>query len=188
MGGARGDFGLGLSLYILILLVSRSAYSLVALVIFTVLVFYTIYSVGLSDNIHILERFLYTYRTGDLGERDLLFEKSINLLADNMSCLVFGCGFNYFQYYFSYNFGLYPHNLVLEFIITFGIFPLLPIILMAFRGISIIIKENRVDKFLLYFTLYVFLVSLKSGSLISFMAIPVILFYSFIPYFYKSIK
>jgi hypothetical protein len=188
MGGARGDFGLGLILYILILFVSRSAYSLVALVLLITLISYAIYNDGLIDNFLVLERFLHLYETGDLGERDFLFEKAINLLADNISCLVFGCGFNYFQYYFSYDYGMYPHNIVLEFLITFGVFLFSPLIIMAFKGVFIILKGSRVDKFFLYFTFYVFLISLKSGSLISFMAIPIILFYAFIPCFHKSIK
>jgi hypothetical protein len=100
------------------------------------------------------------------GLRDILFWQSINLLGNEPICLVFGCGFGYFQTYYGYEAGMYPHNLITETLISFG----LPIsVFLSCLIICGIIIYNRTkdgnDAFFLFF-FYELLVSMKSGSIL----------------------
>jgi hypothetical protein len=104
---------------------------------------------------------------GDLGDRDILILKSISLLEEQPGCLIIGCGFNYFQYFFRVDQGLYPHNFIMEMIITFGV----PITILILGAAVIGIKKNlRAHGGLTYITILFFYctaIGLKSQSLLT---------------------
>jgi hypothetical protein len=182
IGGARGDFIIALALYCLILLRHKSVYSYLLLLSLTVLTSYIIFSEKYSENFLLLERFRDLIETGSFGERDVLLAQSLSLLSDHSFCIITGCGFNYFQHFFGYDYGMYPHNIVIEFLITYGAFISLPFFYLVVMGIRDFYGSQRVDGFFVYFIFFVFLTNLKSGSLISFMSIPVFLLFVFSPY------
>jgi hypothetical protein len=116
------------------------------------------------DDFTIVQR-LFDVVGGDYGYRDQLLIQVLNLLSLEPTCLLVGCGFGYFQYFYGFDFGLYPHNFIAESIIVFG-FPVSAIFgLMVLDGARDYYRKNEsMDLFLLFFTLSV-LVAMKSGSL-----------------------
>ena len=114
-----------------------------------------------------ISRFVYAYGNADLGGRDYFLDKSIELLGQEPSCLVTGCGLMFFQNYYHYEFGDYPHNWAIEFFITFGlvVFVVLCVALLVF-----FVRHHKEfslnDKFLCILSMYFFGIALKSGSLI----------------------
>lgn len=165
LGGARGDSVASLGV-VLSYLALRFR---IKFVILSVLSFVLIYvMVGdwadFSQGFLILQR-LDMLSSGDLGYRDILLSQAINLILNENRCLVFGCGFGYFQKFYQYDFGMYPHNFVVEFIIVFGVPMFLVISLLVTYGLFLYCKKcGSVDLFVLLF-LYTGLVSLKSGAL-----------------------
>lgn len=168
-GGSRGE--VMLCVVVLIFIVCRSWKSiLISLGVLTTLFFVVNHISETSDYLTQLPsvwRLLAAYEKGSLGERDALLAQSLSLLSANPRCFLFGCGLGYFQEYYSYEYGRYPHNWLLEAVITFGA-PLL--MLGMFLIVLSIVKNYRYfrenEKFLLMLSLYFFGISLKSGSLI----------------------
>ncbi len=118
----------------------------------------------LLDGFVIFNR-LTSVGSDDLGHRDFLLNQVLDLLSQEPRCLIAGCGFGYFQHYFNYEFGMYPHNFLAESIIVFG----LPISAMfGFLVIGGLISHyksiKQIDFFVLLF-LYTLLVGIKSGCL-----------------------
>jgi hypothetical protein len=186
MGGARGDFAIALILYAVILIRHRSVYSYLFISGLAGLVIYILSDDEILQKLLIVQRYLSIVETGDFGERDVLVAQSISLLADKPACIIGGCGFNYFQYFYNYEYGLYPHNFAMELVITFGLLLALPLFLYILFGAWRLFTDPRADRFFFYFSMYVLLVALKSGSLIDFKSFPVILFLAFVPYFFKA--
>lgn len=165
LGGARGD-----SVAALGVILSYLALQLrIKFVFLSLLSFVLVYlMVGdwsdFSQGFIILQR-LEMLSGGDLGHRDILLSQAINLILNENRCLVFGCGFGYFQKFYQYDFGMYPHNFIVEFIIVFGLPMFLVISLLVTYGLFLYYKKcGSVDLFVLFF-LYTGLVSLKSGAL-----------------------
>lgn len=161
LGGGRGEFAatLLLSGYIFFIFKANFLRYLVFL-LFAPLLFLFDYSF-LFEHIELFNRFL-ELNSGGLSSRDYLFLSGIDLLNNSPFCLLFGCGAGYFQYYNNYPLGLYPHNSILEFVISYG----LPFVfLFAFfivRGIYIYSRCDN-SKIFVFIFLYAFIVSLKSG-------------------------
>jgi len=185
MGGARGDFAVALLLYVAILIRYRTIYSYVSVAVLAGFLIYVFSDEAILQNFLVFERYLSTIEAGDFGDRDVLVFQSLSLLADNPLCIISGCGFNYFQYFYNYEYGLYPHNVLMELAITFGLLLALPLIALISLGAWRLFIDARADRFFFYFSMYVLLVSLKSGSLIDFKSLPVILFLAFVPYFFR---
>jgi hypothetical protein len=93
--------------------------------------------------------------------RDILFSQSIDLLQTEARCTFFGCGFAFFQHYFEYDYGSYPHNSILEATITWG----LPATLFLLACIVIGARKIQWTLPLPQVGLLSFLISLKSGDL-----------------------
>lgn len=163
LGGARGD----------------SVFALM------VTFFYLTYRLGLAQNLKIFmfvlvlifilggiysfEDFIIFQRLEGLsdgfGSRDILLSQSLTLLIDNPSCLIHGCGFGFFQSYFHYPIGLYPHNFIIELLIVFGLPITILLLLMSCRGFTKFFKNNdKVDIIGLFF-IYALFLGFKSGSL-----------------------
>ena len=111
--------------------------------------------------------------------RDILWANGWELIASD-SNLITGNGFNYFQHYYGYDFGLYPHNLLIEIVISFGV---IGVILSAgsLAGFFLSTRNMNVKNSVLAF---IFLSYMKSGSLISFFGLPVMIIYSSYTYHY----
>ena len=132
------------------------------------------------DELLIVRRFAKLFETGIFGSRDILLGQSIDLLKEQTVCSVIGCGFNYFQVYYDYNFGLYPHNIFAELLITFGIFLGMILIIFILLGTAYGFFSFYSKNFFYWILLYYLGISLKSGSLISITSIPVILFFAYL--------
>lgn len=175
--GARGEMVLG---FLVFLLAASNIFGFFRVVIFSFLIFWFLAAFSSYfdfESVIFYERMSRIFESGDLGLRDLLLIDSIELLIDNPNCLAFGCGFNFFQVYYSREFGMYPHNSAIEMIITFGAPLSLAIFFFVSVGVVFGLRHSRVS-FVYFFALYILLISLKSGSLISMTTIPVFIFFT----------
>lgn len=162
IGGARGDTTIGLLIivvYIGLRAPGKSAFVLGMLVASVLLISDWVWIEDLTYVKNML-----AIGAGDFGSRDILQAQVIDLLASEPRCLVMGCGVGYFQYFYGYELGMYPHNLVLESLVIFGL-PLTAIFVFASvcGGFLYYRRIGECDLFLL-FTLYAVGVSMKSGS------------------------
>jgi hypothetical protein len=180
LGGARGDFVVGFVVVIGMLVRKKSLDGFVALIlVLSPLAFYLLTDMLNSfDGLVVVQRLLALVEGESFGERDLLLAQSADLLANQVQCLIMGCGFNYFQIYFGYEFGMYPHNIFAETLITFGVF--LGGLLVSLSIVGVVYGFfSRHHAYILYWvSLYFFGVSQKSGSLLGLFEIPVIIFFS----------
>lgn len=165
IGGARGD-SLAAVIVALGFLAYKFRLKFVALLITfgIALYFYIDDWESILDGFVIFNR-LTAVGGGDLGHRDFLLNQVLELLGQNPRCLIAGCGFGYFQNYFGYEFGMYPHNFIAESIIVFGL-PISAIFgLLVIGGLVSHYKSiKQIDFFILLF-LYTLLVDIKSGNL-----------------------
>jgi hypothetical protein len=169
IGGGRGDF------------VSAALTSALALGAKRLLIGLSIAAIGvfvfqdaiistLAEYTGLLDR--YGALTSTFGRRTGLFYEGVELLAKEPSCLLFGGGIGYFQHYFDYPPGMYPHNIVLECVISFGILIVAPIAYFTARGLAIVYREEgKLSGFLAVFV-FLTLISFKSGSIITFHPLP----------------
>lgn len=166
LGGGRGEI-IATLLLLLLIAVSHLRFItgttlIVIFVVFGILVF-------TSD---IVESFAFYKRfslllEGNLSTRDLLLRDVFMLLQDNPRCLIFGCGFGYFQHYNGYDIGLYPHNSIAEAVVVFGLSVTIFTAALYLRGIFVYWKRVGTVDMLLAFSFYAALISLKSQSLYS---------------------
>jgi len=161
---ARGE-AIALAAAILILAVSRSKLGYLALFIVGVL--------ATSDSFFetTLGSRLSGVASGDFGERDYLFKLAINQFFGDFYTILIGTGFNGFQYFNNLPLELYPHNFLLEGMISGGFFLF---IILAYVYVTPIINlfmtKHRTSNQNLALAMMVFLVmiNLKSGTLVSF--------------------
>jgi len=111
------------------------------------------------------------------GHRDVLLIDAWELLSQETVCMVIGCGFNYFQYFYGYPDGMYPHNVIVEMVIVFGIPVCILFILLAVRGGGVFLRERSRSPFLMLIFIYSLFVALKSGSVINSWVFMVFLMY-----------
>ena len=121
-------------------------------------------SMNVFEDVVAVQRF-YLLFEGDLSSRDSLLGQVLDLLANQPSCILFGCGPGFFQRYYGYDFGYYPHNSIAEALVVYGLPVLIVGLVFAANGLVKYYKKvGGVDLFLIYFS-YSCLVSLKSGYL-----------------------
>ena len=182
LSGARGNFAVGLIVILLIFIKNFSKKKvLFSMIILSSLAIWLVFKLIPSiDEFLIVRRFAKLFETGTFGLRGILLGQSIDLLKDQTSCFIIGCGFNYFQVYYDYNFGMYPHNIFAELLITFGIFLGMILIILILLGTAYGFFSFYSKNFFYWFLLYYLGISLKSGSLISITSIPVILFFAYL--------
>jgi hypothetical protein len=165
LGGGRGDSLLAVLMSFL-LLCCRFPFGCISITSASLM---TAWYIDIGSDI--FEKFVLYQRLvgggGDLGDRDVLLLQAFNLLAEQPICILTGCGFSFFQYFYGYDLGMYPHNFIIEMVITFG----LPVALMIFAGTLFgIIKDYRASGGLnlgLIIFIYSMLVGLKSQSLLT---------------------
>ena len=179
LGGGRGEF------LALIFILFWASVNMVSMVKIFVVVFITaaclVYGfsdIDLTESLKVVDRLS---KLGDVGSdvRETLYIASLDLLSERPICLVTGCGFNYFQVYNSYEASSYPHNIIIEMLITFGLVGFIVLLLALygiFRSNATWGKLNPV----FYIMVYTLIIFLKSGSLFSLLSLPLLLFFSFL--------
>jgi hypothetical protein len=181
LSGARGEFISGLLVINLILFKFLSIGRIILYLFFLsgLVVGNLLYEIIDFRNFIMIERFSKIFIENNFGYRDILFIQSFALMLDRLDCVLIGCGFNFFQTYYSYDFGMYPHNSFVELIITFGLISV-PLILLAVLGCALGYLTKFGNTFMFYVLLYFFLISLKSGTIFSITTIPIFLYFSYI--------
>ena len=180
-GGARGEALFGLLILLCMLLDNiKKNFKKVLIFFFLINVLIFFFLIILTDNI-IFEDLLVFRRIkvlfdGHFGLRDELIKLSLNLLYNEPKCLILGCGFSFFQDYYGFNYGMYPHNVILEFVITYGLLISIVIFSLLFIGLKNIIFSKSKILLIDIFVIYFFLIMLKSGTLISLTNFPTIFY------------
>jgi hypothetical protein len=186
LGGARGDSIFAL-LLVLVYFLFKLKFNDVGIMSLIILIpFVYIFNMVSFEDIVIVQRLLSVVDGVGYGHRDILLGQSIELLSNNPTCIIHGCGFGYFQRYFEYPLEMYPHNALFEIIIVFG-FPITCFMcLICFRGLTDFVNDYKKSDIFLVFFIYSFLLSLKSGTINTNWIFMVffIFFVSF--YFYKK--
>jgi hypothetical protein len=104
---------------------------------------------------------------GDLGDRDLLILQAVSLLLDQPACLLTGCGFSFFQHFFGYDLGMYPHNFIVEMVITVGIPATTLILVGTILGMAKDFRAHGGLTYVMVLFIYCAAVGLKSQSLLT---------------------
>lgn len=163
LGGARGDV-----LAMILVMMGFIAYRYKRKFFLLVLILGVSLFILAVNWDHLAEQFILFKRFsqvahGDYGMRDVLFTRALALLSDEPVCLMIGCGLGYFQYYYNFEFGLYPHNVILELVITFGLPAVMILCILTFIGLKIYVrKSGGIDILVLLFTANL-IIDLKSG-------------------------
>ena len=144
-------------------------------VIFLIAAFLTIADLNFLNDLEIYKRFLVVFLNSDYGLRDVLFSQAVDLLLDDNRCLFFGCGFGAFQSHYQYPLELYPHNILLEALLTWGVPITALVIILFFIGL---VRGRSAGAFS-YFGFFSVLVGMKSGDILgSWLAFSFIFFYA----------
>jgi hypothetical protein len=110
-----------------------------------------------------LERFAILIQGADYSYRDILLGQVLSLLLSELRCLLVGCGAGFFQTFYNYEFGLYPHNHLAEAVVIFGLPLTVTFFIFGVHGLILYYRKvSKIDLFILVF-FYNFLVALKSG-------------------------
>jgi len=166
LGGARGDSVFGLFLVLCFVFSQLSGVGrFVFLGIVVVILFLAGGAVSFED-FALYERFVAL--DGGIGPRQILYEQAVALLRSDGVCLTFGCGFGYFQHYYGYFAGSYPHNIFLELGIVFGVPLALLIVAASGYGVLSFLK-SRVSGggFIVLLFFYLAFIQMKSGTIVS---------------------
>lgn len=119
-----------------------------------------------SDSV-LFERFSGV-AAGDFGERDYLFSLALSQAFSGGVNFFVGGGLNYFQYYNMLPLELYPHNFILEGLVSGGALLLLALLVVFILPIPLaMMRSKRLPngRFLLCFMIYIAVIYLKSGTL-----------------------
>lgn len=167
LGAARGEF-IALIVVIFIISIKNNYKKTLIFTLFIIITsIYTISKLEFENEILLFYR-IAQIDQNNLGLRDILWINGYELLLNDVS--FFGNGFNYYQKYYNYPDSMYPHNIILELMITYGFFGLLISLIMVIGCVNLCKKQNTIN----IITLYIFLVLLKSGSLFNFFSFWVI--------------
>jgi hypothetical protein len=163
-GGAIGEIFFCIVIIIFMLFRSlKKQFLLSNLIIFISILI--LLSIDLTD-IYVFRRFNVFLETVNIRRIELAI-LSLNILKNEPHCLIIGCGFNFFQDYYNFNIGAYPHNIILEILITYGLIITIIIFILLFVGLKKIFFSNSELVLIDIIVLYLFLLYFKSGSLIS---------------------
>lgn len=164
LGGARGDFLFVLAVYALLLWTGSLFRKVAAIGLLSASYFILVWAIEFfAEDFVVLGRLLSIYSGETLGQRDILVSQSMALLREQPVCLIFGCGFSHFQAFFGYEYGMYPHNVLFEAIITWG----LPLVMSVTAFVCIGFTKMECKGPLFWGGIYMFLISLKSGDILS---------------------
>lgn len=164
LGGARGDV---VAAVIVALFALRKGggslvWSFLTLIFVAIIFLSTIVD---FESLTLIERFgrlsMATSTRVGLGD------DALGLLVKRPDCLLLGCGFYFFQDYYGYSLGLYPHIVLLEFLIVFGLIVSLVVFSFAVSGLLLAWRRKNNLGLLSPLLLFFFLIGLKSGSLVT---------------------
>jgi hypothetical protein len=163
LGGARGESVIAAGIILLIFFSTAPKRTLAAILVAAFFVLLSSSDFSWIEDLTFVLRMVEVSK-GDYGMRDVLSAQVINLLARDPWCMLLGCGPGYFQNAYGYEFGFYPHNILLEGLVIFGVPTMIIAILIAANGARIHWKQSghNVDLFVLMFT-YHTAVAMKSG-------------------------
>lgn len=165
MGGGRGESISGL-LVVLLIIPTRARVLLIGLIITILILIYIIEVIpaGLT-----LDRLEVIYSKGNWGGRVAIYESVLNTLKQHPQSILYGLGANEFQYINNLDFSKYPHNILIESLLTSGF---ILVILILYKVIVSFLNLLEVRKLLDWkllvffgFLIFNFLISMKSGSL-----------------------
>lgn len=165
LGGARGD-SLFAVLVVAGIVFFKSKWFFAGSILAVSFAFITLSRTIYFTDFTIVYRLIYA--NNPFGYRDILWDRAIELLMQEPGCLIFGCGFGYYQTYYNFESGLYPHNLIIESMITWGV-PLTFLLIVLFTiGFFRVIRATD-SQFNLISAIFIYLglISLKSGELTS---------------------
>lgn len=167
LGGARGDFAAALLVGILVIIsFGAGGWIVLILLSFSAFLFLSTFLESYTQDFLLLQRFLIAFENQNLGQRDILALQSFFILTEDARCAFFGCGFTYFQFYYNYSPGLYPHNYLLEFLITWGVPLTIFIFTTAIMGFRKSLRDSK-NKPHIFTYIFFFLVALKGGELMA---------------------
>ncbi|AXK42842.1 hypothetical protein [Erythrobacter aureus] len=164
IGGGRGDFIFALLTSMLVL---RKFY--LAAFFFVLVLIGFVYSSAVDETLSaysvLVGRFAaFSY---SLGMRDTLLIDSFKLLFDNINCFTIGCGIGYFQSYYHYPMALYPHNVVIEMLISFGLVTTAALVLLAVSGQKRVRERHGRSPNFEFMMVFFLLISVKSGTILT---------------------
>lgn len=163
LGGARGDSVFAFVLICIYLVYKYHVRFIILMIFISAMMYFTVNSWLFLEDFVIFERLA---DRGDYGMRDILLNQVYDLLILEPRCIFIGCGFGYFQTFYGYEAGLYPHNFIAESLVIFGLPFVMILFSISLRGISLYINEvKKIDLFIILFA-YVFLIGMKSGSVL----------------------
>lgn len=160
-GGARGEF-IGLVLVVLMIMLKKSRLLLFAVSMGTFFLL-TILPLGDYGGLVQIDRLIALWQDDTLGGRRQLFADALTILQEEPSCLVVGCGFQYFQAFWYLPFSAYPHNYILDLLISVGL-PLTALIYTIYATGTLRLLNQPANVPCAYIMVYLFIVSMKSGS------------------------
>lgn len=163
LGGARGESLIAAGIMLLIFFSAAPKHTVAAILFAALFVLLSSSDFSWIEDLTFVLRMLEVSK-GDYGMRDVLSAQVMNLLARDPLCIILGCGPGYFQNAYGYEFGLYPHNILLEGLVIFGVPTMIVAILIAANGARIHWKQSchNVDLFVIMF-IYHTAVAMKSG-------------------------
>ncbi|MGE3643986.1 MAG: O-antigen ligase family protein [Beijerinckiaceae bacterium] len=164
LAGGRGDFAAALVVCGIMFSWGRGAFGVIKLALIIVASYFIlIWAVeNFSDEVLALRRIKLILEGDSFGFRDELAFDTLRLLSEQPVCLLFGCGYGYFQLAMGYEYGLYPHNVYLEALLTWGIIFLLCFCFLALYGLRGL--DFRAP--MVWPGVYFALLSLKSGDVL----------------------
>lgn len=165
IGGGRGDFAI--FLVVGLLMISSSGVKTFA---FSVLIGAVLFVSLASSALDVLlettafKRIQVVLQGESFGMRDMLFFDAYNLLLNEPRCLFLGCGLSFFQEYYGYSIGLYPHNILLEALVIWGLVLVIPLVSSFAIGLS---QSRRKLGVLFWAGVYFTGIGFKSGDVIN---------------------
>jgi len=110
---------------------------------------------------------------GDLGARDVLYGMSLTQLGQEPSLLIGGGGLNAFQDYWGLSTGEYPHNILLDALISGGL-PLALVMILIYIAppiratfVGVRRRLSADERFSIAIMAFLVLIQLKSGSMLA---------------------
>ena len=161
-GGGRGDF---LAAILTIIVFSKLRLRHIAVMVFLIIMLMFVDWESIMAVVPAFRR--YEAMLGSFGYRDVLVSQSLQLLGREPQCLLWGCGIGFFQFYWGYPSGMYPHNLILESIISYGAVFTLIIAVLFLMGCGVVYRREGRGSFFLAFSFFFLVVGLKSGGLLT---------------------
>lgn len=161
LGGSRGEF-IGLALVVLMMMLKKNQRLLFVVCMSTFFIL-TILPVGNYGGLVLIDRLIALWQDDTLGGRQQLFADALTILQEKPYCLLAGCGFQYFQAFWALPFSAYPHNYILDFLVSVGL-PLTALIYTIYATSTLRLMNQPGNAPCAYIMLYLFIVSMKSGS------------------------